>query len=497
MKHLHFWGRLNSGKILSFFSSFETLWKNNRLLTIVLLPANTKIIGDVSMKKMIMFILLSVSFCSAQMPIGTPKTLTLNDAVTIALQRNLDVVQAANNVDAASSTRLAGYGSYLPSLSASAGWGRSQTETPIDSTFSPYANRNIATGGSSLTTGYTAGLNLNYTIFDGLNREMNLSKSISGKAIADQTYLRTKQGIVYEVQASYLTVLRNEQLVHVNEENLKREQKQLEQIEESNRVGSLAIGDVYRQQSAVATDEFNLINAQNTYDKSIADLLSLIGLDVRDDYQIADTTVPTEVDSVEFSQLPSLGKFEEFRKQALDARPDYQVASENLNSKSYSVVSAWGHYLPGVNAYAGYNLNAPVVSQLSNNKDYTWGLKLSWTLFDGFQTNEGVQNAKVQKRNAEISLKQTERIVSVDVKKALLDLGASQRQYEASVKGVTSATQDRRVAEERYHLGAGTIIDLQTANANFVNAQANKVNATYNYITAKRNLAYVLGEKTY
>ncbi len=448
------------------------------------------------MKKMIIFILLAVSFCSAQMPVGTLKTLTLNDAVTVALQRNLNVAQAANNVDAARSAEVAGYGSYLPSLSASAGWGRDQSEYSIDSVYSQLANRNVPSV-NSITTGYSAGLNLNYTIFDGLNREMNLSKSISGKAIADQTFLRTKQGIVYQVQASYLTVLRNEQLVHVNEENLKRDQKQLEQIEESNRVGSLAIGDVYRQQSAVATDEFNLITAQNTYDKSIADLLSLVGLDVRDDYHIADTTVPTEVDSVEFSQLPSLGKFEQFRKQALDARPDYQVASENLKSTSYSVVSAWGHYLPGLNAYAGYNLNAPEVSQLSSYKDYTWGLKLSWTLFDGFQTNEGVQNAKVQERNAEISLQQAELIISVDVKKALLDLGASQRQYEASVKGVTSASQDRRVAEERYHLGAGTIIDLQTANANFVNAQANKVNATYNYITAKRNLEYVLGERTY
>lgn len=435
----------------------------------------------------VVVLFLTVSVASAQ-----TKTLSLDQARQIALERNLNIAQAQNNVEAAQAGVLAATGNYLPTLSASAGWRRNQNEGPINFQGVVFPNS------KTVTSNFSTGVDLNYMIFDGFSREGSYTRSSASAIASEQTAARTRQGIVFQVESSYLNVLRNEQLVKVSEENLKRDQRQLERITESNRVGALSKADVYRQQSQVAADELALINAQNNFDKSKADLLALVGLDVNDEYTIGDASISTEIAQSELDATISQYKnFRELSERAIAKRPDYLGATEAVRASEGGVSSARSGYFPRVSASAGYGFNNSELSKLTENKSLSWGIGLSWNLFDGFGTNQALQSAQVQKKNAELSLQQTERNINVEVKKALLDLNAARKAYDVSVKGLTSATEDRKIAEERYNLGAGTLLDLLTANAGLVNAQANKVNAVYDYITAKRNVEYSIGERTY
>ncbi len=455
--------------------------------------------AEFSMKRTIGTVVLSLCLASAT-GFCQPKTLTLEEAKRIALEQNLNVTQAENNIQAAQSTVLAASGQYLPTLSANGQWTRSQNQSPVSIQTAivqgiPFTAQ---TGGINAQNSFSAGASLNYTLFDGFRREGNFSSAKSNALSVEDQAARTRQTIIFTTESDYLNVLRNEQLVKVNEENLKRDNQQLERIQESNRVGASAIADVYRQQSQVAADEVALIQAQNTFDKAKADLLALIGVDVIEDYTIADSSINTQLNPAEMdSTAARYASIRELSRRALAARPDYLSASEQLTASESAVTAARSGYFPSVNAFAGYGYYHNELANFTQYKNMDWGISIRWNIFDAFQTNQSLQSAMAQSRNAQLALAQTARSVNVDVKKALLDLDAARKAYEASLKGLRSATEDRKIAEERYNLGAGTLLDLLVASANLVNAQANQVNASYGYIVSQRNVEYVLGERQY
>jgi outer membrane protein len=284
-------------------------------------------------------------------------------------------------------------------------------------------------------------------------------------------------------------------LLKVAQDNLKRSQRQLERILEANRVGSVSLADVYKQEVQVGNDELQLIRAQANYDKAKADLLVYLGLIPTDEYEFEDPSIQLEIDTTEFSALRErIKNLDELISIALDRRPDYKSSISNLNSARSGVTVAMSGYMPTISASASYNLNSNELKTLPNNRSIGWGISISFPIFDRLQLQTQVQQAKINVKNAEVQVEQVKRQITADVKKAILDIESAMKQLEVAQRQVKSAELDLKTAEEKYNIGAGTLLDLLIATANYTSAVSSQVNAVYDYIVAKAQLQYALGE---
>jgi len=450
------------------------------------------------MKLVFLMTMLSIPFLCASYG-QEPVTLTLDKAVEVALAKNTQVIQAQYSVEGKQSSVTAAVGGLLPTLSASGSYLNRQQWTPLTaggSTFIPGIGTIVlpGSGGHSVSESYSAGLSSSLVLYDGFTNYANITAAKTSESSSEFTLERTVQNTILQTYTFFLNVDRTFELMKVSEDNLKHSKRQLEQIEESNKIGSAALADVYRQQVQVSTDELSLITAQSNYEKAKLALVAFLGVDFNAEYKFDFAGIPQDIDTTEFASVNAkYADLNGLMNTAIEKRPDYQSAVESFNSADAAVTGAKGAYLPTVSANGSYGLNNTELRYITDNQNLSISLGISVPIFSGFSLQSQVEQAEVARNIADEQVKQAERQVRVDVRGALLDLDAAEKQVYVTQTGIESAAADQDIATEKYHLGAGTLLDVLTANANYTTALSNKVNAVTGYLLAKKTTEFVLG----
>ncbi|MCL4510296.1 MAG: TolC family protein [Bacteroidetes bacterium] len=423
------------------------------------------------------------------------KQLTLQDCIRLAVERNASVLQAQYQAQSQGARVLSAYGNLLPTLSANGQF--SYQDNNIES--------GITVGGvlipfkaRAISRRYSTSVSANYDLFDGFANYASLNSARSLSQSAGLAYKRTKQSAVYQTTQLYLSVFQARDQLKVVQDNLKRDQRQLESIMESNKVGSASLADVYQQQVAVSNDEYQLVQAQNSYDNGQANLKFYLGIKVTDNVVFGDPTVKSVLDTTEFTRVnQQFDQTSALLDKAYETRPDYQAAIENVNASRSSLAVANAAYSPTVSAFAQYGLNGPQTNQITQNANLYMGLSVSLPIFNGFQTQTGIEVAKANLETAKQNLDVAKRQVQLDVYQAMLNLHAAEKQYEAAVRSIASAKINLETAQEKYRIGGATLLDVLTANASYTTAETNQVVAAYGYINAKQAVEFALGTINY
>ena len=418
------------------------------------------------------------------------RQITFNEAVRIALEQNVSLRQSANNVEAQSISVSESRAAFLPDLrlgtQTSQNYGRSIDPTTNDFSSEAY---------ESFTTSASSGIN----VFNGFGDVARLTQNRLYLDAADTQYERQEQAVVFDVMDRYLDLLTRQEQVNIQEEALTAQQQTLTQIEELVRVGVQPISDQYQQQAQVASTELALLNAQRDAQLAEVALIQVLQLDPFGSYEF---TAPSVEDLPLTEEDYDLGNL---LQNAFERRSDLQAQLFTISAAREGLRVARSGYFPSIDLSVGYGSRwsnnvfpggpAPPAffDQLDQQRGGSVGIGLSLPIFDRLQTRNNVQRAQVQYDNAELDLQALRQNVALEVRQSYLNYLTAEKTLDVTEKQLQAADLALEAAQERYNVGAGTIVELTDAQATQVRAASERVQARYDFLFQKRLIDYYLG----
>lgn len=438
------------------------------------------------------FVLTNVAFAQNGRP------LTLDECVVIALRDNSTLRNAERRVQIAGTNVMTTRASVLPSLSASLSSGKFEqgSRTLLDDVpvgIDPvtgevqYERRTITQPGYS-TNSNSAQLNAGLLLFDFGASWNRIRQANATEDASTETFHSVKQSTILQVHQRYFGYLKELQLQAVYEEAAKSSEEQLKRTESMYEIGSVAQGDVFRARTQNGQDRINLITQKNRVSNARNFLNVAMGRPADNELNIVDIE-----DDPQFRDY----NLEEVTKVAVDKNPELKSVQFEMKRAQLGKNVARAAFLPsfsiGGNYSRSHNEFNRVYSDFSKNWSGSVGLSMRLNLFNGFADQANVEREVLNYNVAREDYQNRLRNLRLEAEQALLSLDAWKEITAINKDNLNSAQEDLRLAQERYRVGAGTLLDIITAQVSVTRAKSTLVSAKYDSKIAYAQLQATMG----
>jgi outer membrane protein TolC len=416
---------------------------------------------------------------------GAPATgaqqpsVTLAEAIRLAQRVQPTVVQAEGAVDNARAQSLTAKGEFLPNLNAFSSFGPSFSSGP--------ARTNPVTGeltsGNTKVTSLSTGLSASIDLFTGLRRKADLNSAKATQEAAQAGLVNASFQIALTTTQTFLDALSASQLLRVRQASLDRAQQQLAVSIAKLKAGTATRSDSLRSLVTVGNARLDLVTAQTQLTTAEANLGQLIGASGR---------VTAEDDSTFYQAPPTLDSLA-LLEEALAQAPQVRNTEAQARAAQAVLAASKAAYWPTLtlSGSASWNGSSTNDYQLFNQRQLNLGL--SWPLFSRFTREQTIALRGNAVDLAEATAADARRQVSASLTAQLAALGAAQLRMEITATSVQAAEEDLRVQQDRYRVGASTIVDVLLSEEALTQAEVDVVNARFDYLRAKAQIEALIG----
>ncbi len=407
------------------------------------------------------------------------RPIALRDAVGLAEQNGLAAIQARGQIRAAESGVRAAKGALLPNFAISLGQvNQSGERLDAQGRLVPYLAPQPWT--------YSTGLNSTLNLFDGGRRLNEVKRTRYDVGAAEANEVTQKYSLALQVKTQYYAILAAREAEAAAQAQLQQAQEQLKTSIVRTRAGVATLSDSLRSVIAVGNGQLALITARNNVRVASAALTRLVGSET------LVTALPSDTLDRGMAPVDSTAL-----AQQLDDGPAVKQSEAQLASARAAVKSAKTPYLPSVDLTYSRSGNgfSNTYGVTGNPLAYTnnFSLRLSYTLFNNFQREDVLTRAEVQSELVEAQVRDTKLAAQQTLVQQLAALRSAQQRIVIQQATLDAAREDLRVQQQRYALGASTLLDVLTSQSTLDAARSALIQARQDVRVARAQLEALVG----
>ncbi|MFA5139798.1 MAG: TolC family protein [Elusimicrobiota bacterium] len=418
------------------------------------------------MRSLPLSLVLSMTWASAAH--AQPLELTLERAVSMALEKNVDVDLAELHLQTLESKYRQAWGTAIPNINLSGSYSKN------------WEKASAFLGGTKIYTEQNHGARgvaeVEHGLFTGGKVMAGLRGNRDNAAAGKDDLAAARAGVTLAVKRLFYSVLLASSTVSIQKDNLASTEEHLSTIKERYRQGLDSDLLVMRQEVEVANAKPALIQARNLEELSLTLLKDTLGLDLEEPVRI-------------LGELAAPGGVpegcEEFTRLALERNPEYRAAKLRAEAAVNLVRYANGDRWPQLSVFANYQWYSASKEFVPKSTEHATssagGLRLRLPFFTGGEIRENVRQARIEYESMRKLAEKIERATRVDTKRQWLAMREAAERARSQESAIGTARRALQTTENRYKAGEASQLELTDASLALNRVRLLHVQALHDY----------------
>lgn len=433
------------------------------------------------MKKYLLLIILlfvATSYFQAQ------EVFDLKRCVEIGLLKNYDIRITRNNQEISDNNMTIGNAGYLPTVDLNTGYSGSVNNT----------NQNLRDGNKNKDSGVhnqllNAGVNLNWTVFDGFYIQANHDKLKELQQVGELNTRLTIENFIADLTAEYYNYIQQNLHLKNLQSAVKLSKERFRITEARYEIGAGSRLDMQQARVDLNSDSSRLIKQYEVLYTSRTALNEMMATDNVEQMLVAADTMIT------FNKLINR---DEIWAKTMSNNTFLLLSDKNKNISLYDLKMAQSENYPylRLNAGYGYTRNIYDTGTISNQRNlgFTYGVTVGFNLFSGFNRKRKQRNAKITIENRQLELEQTALSIRADLSNIWMAYRNNIELVNLEKENLETAHETHNIAIERYKLGDLSGIELREAQNSLLEVEERLVQAEYSTKLCEISLMQISGQ---